>query len=80
MERKEVFEILNEIFSDVFDEEITLNEKTCADDIEEWDSLEHINLMAAIESEFRIKFSMKEVNSFKNVGDMVGAIMKRSKS
>lgn len=80
MERKDVYKRLNEIFSDVFDEEITLNEKTCSDDIEEWDSLEHINLMVAIESEFRIKFSMKEVNSFKNVGEMVDVILKRSKA
>lgn len=75
MERKEVFERLNEIFSDVFDDEITLSDQTSADDIEEWDSLEHINLMVAIESEFQIKFSMKEVNGFKNVGDMVDAIL-----
>ena len=80
MERKEVFERLNEIFSDVFDDEITLSEQTCADDIEEWDSLEHINLMVVIESEFRIKFSMKEVNRFKNVGEMVDAILEHSNS
>ena len=75
MERKEVFERLNEVFSDVFDDEITLSDQTCADDIEEWDSLEHINLMVAIESEFHFKFSMKEVNGFKNVGEMVDAIL-----
>ena len=47
MSREEVFEKLNEVFRDVFDdEEITVSDATTADDIEEWDSLEHINLLA----------------------------------
>lgn len=47
MSREEVFEKLNEVFRDVFDdEEITVTDATTADDIEEWDSLEHINLLA----------------------------------
>ena len=45
MTREEIFEELNEVFSDVFDEEITVTETTTADDIEDWDSLEHINLI-----------------------------------
>ena len=53
MSREEVFEKLNEVFRDVFDdEEITVTDATTADDIEEWDSLEHINLLAAVEQEF----------------------------
>ena len=47
MTREEVFATLNEVFQDVFDDEsITVNEETTADDIEDWDSLEHINLIA----------------------------------
>ena len=76
MTREEVFEKLNEVFQDVFDdEEITVNDETTADDIEDWDSLEHINLIVAVEKKFNIKFNMGEVNKFKNVGEMVDAII-----
>ena len=76
MGREEVFEQLNEVFRDVFDDEsITIDENTTADDIEGWDSLEHINLIAAVETEFGVRFSMGQVVSMKNVGEMVDIIM-----
>lgn len=79
MTREEVFEKLNEVFQDVFDDEdIVVNDSTTADDIEDWDSLEHINLMVAVEKKFGIKFNMGEVNGFKNVGEMVDTIIKRA--
>ncbi len=78
MSKEEVYEKLNEIFRDNFDDEsITVNENTTADDIEDWDSLEHINLIASIESEFGMKFTMGEVVTMKNVGEMVGIILSR---
>ena len=78
MSRDEVFERLNEVFRDMFDDEsITVNDQTTADDIEDWDSLEHINLMAAVESEFGIKFSMGQVVTMKNVGEMVDIILQK---
>ncbi|MCR5292604.1 MAG: acyl carrier protein [Eubacterium sp.] len=78
MTREEVYERLNEVFRDVFDDEdITVNDATTADDIEDWDSLEHINLVVAVEKEFGIKFNMGEVNSFRNVGEMVDIILAR---
>jgi acyl carrier protein len=80
MSREEVYAELNEVFQDVFDdEEITVNDVTTANDIEDWDSLEHINLVVAVEKKFNIKFNMGEVNSFKNVGEMVDIIMTRIK-
>lgn len=70
-----VYARLNEVFRDVFDDEtIVVNENTTADDIEDWDSLEHINLVVAIENEFGIKFSMGETTSLKNVGEMASLI------
>ena len=76
MSREEIYEQLNEVFRDVFDDEdITVNDATTADDIEDWDSLEHINLIVAVEKKFNIKFNMGEVNKFKNVGEMVDAII-----
>lgn len=78
MTREEVYEKLNEVFQDVFDDdEIVVNDETTADDIEDWDSLEHINLVVEVENTFGIKFNMGEVNSFKNVGAMVDVILER---
>ena len=76
MSRDEVFVKLNEVFRDVFDDEsITVTETTTADDIEEWDSLEHINLLAAVEQEFGMKFNMGQVVSMKNVGEMADIVL-----
>lgn len=76
MDREEVFVRLNEVFRDVFDDEsITVTDATTADDIEDWDSLEHINLLAAVEQEFGMKFNMGQVVSMKNVGEMADIII-----
>ncbi len=78
MSREEVFKKLEKVFRDLFDDEtIKLSEETVSDDIEDWDSLEHINLLVAIEDEFNMKFNMNEVQSMKNVGEMVDIIMSR---
>ena len=76
MTREEVYETLNGVFQDVFDDEsITVNDETTSDDIEDWDSLEHINLIAAVEQEFGVKLNMGQVVSMKNVGEMVDIIL-----
>ena len=76
MERQEIFEKLNEIFCDVLDlDEVELTDESSADDIEEWDSLSHIQLIVAIEKAFKIKFTSKEIMSWKNVGEMVDCIL-----
>lgn len=79
MTREEAYVKLNEVFQDVFDDEdIVVCDTTTADDIEDWDSLEHINLMVAVEKMFQMKFSMPEVTGLKNVGEMVDLILERS--
>lgn len=76
----EIYERLNDIFRDVFDDDsLSVSPTTTAADIEDWDSLSHITLMAAVEDEFRMKFSMKEVVEMKNVGEMVTIIAARRK-
>ena len=76
MTREEVYETLNGVFQDVFDDEsIEVHDETTSDDIEDWDSLEHINLVAAVEQEFGVKFNMGQVVSMKNVGEMVDIIL-----
>lgn len=78
MTKEEIYAQLDEVFQDVFDdEEIHVNAETTANDIEDWDILEHINLVVAIEAKFGIKFNMNEVVSFKNVGEMVDVILQR---
>ena len=76
MTREEVFERLNKVFRDVFDDDdITVTETTTSADIDDWDSLEHINLVAAVEQEFGMKFTMGQVVTMKNVGEMVDIIL-----
>ena len=76
----EIYERLNDIFRDVFDDDsLSVTPATTAADIEDWDSLSHITLMAAVEDEFRMKFSMKEVVEMKNVGEMAQIVAARRK-
>ena len=75
MTREEVYERLNAVFADVFDdEELTVNDETTAADVEGWDSLMHITLIDAVEEEFDISFDMKTIVKLKNVGEMVDCI------
>ena len=75
MAREEIFERLNKVFRDVFDDEsITVGEKTTAKDIDDWDSLMHITLVSEVEDEFDIHFDMKDVTAMQNVGDMADKI------
>lgn len=76
MTRQEIFEKLNEVFSDVFDEEITVTEQTTSADIEDWDSLTHITLISEVEDVFGMKFAMKDVLGMQNVGEMADIIQK----
>lgn len=80
MDREKITEKLNEVFRDVFDnEDITVGDSTTADDIEEWDSLEHISLISAVEKTFKMRFTMKEVSGMKNVGEMINILCERAK-
>ena len=78
MKRDNIFKDLEEIFRTIFDDEtINLCNETTAADIEDWDSLEQINLIVAIEHKYNIKFNIADVGAMRNVGDMVDAILKR---
>ena len=66
------------IFRDVFDDDtLVIRDSSNASEISEWDSLMHINLIAAIEQEFDIKFSVSEVTNLKNVGEIIEAVAKK---
>ena len=60
------------IFRDVFEnDEIEISETTVAADIPEWDSLNHIYLVVAIERHFKVKFTTLQIQSWQCVGDII---------
>ncbi len=78
MTREEIMDKVNEIFRDVFDDDtLVITDSTNSDDIEDWDSLEHISLIISMEKEFGLKFDIKEVNKLENVGQMVDMIKEK---
>jgi len=80
MTKNEIFNELREIFRDIFDDELLeLENNTNSSDIEEWDSLNHINLVVSIEKEFNIRFALGELESLKDVGEMVTLIIEKTK-
>jgi len=69
---------VNEIFIDVLEnDDIKLERSTTAKDIDEWDSITHIQLIVAIEKKFKVRFNTTEINSWQNVGEMCDAVDKR---
>ena len=78
MTREEVFNRVQDIFRDIFDEDdMVINDKTNPDDVEDWDSLNQINLVSSIEKEFKIKFSIGELVALKDVGAMVDLMIEK---
>jgi acyl carrier protein len=78
MERADILNKLNEIFAEVLDnDEIKLTPETTAADVEDWDSLNHIQLVVAIEKQFKVRFNSGEVQSWKNVGEMIDSVQRK---
>lgn len=76
---EDVIKEFNVIFIDVLDDEdIVLNSTTTADDIEDWDSLTHIQLIVAIEKKFNLKFTASEIDTYANVGEMCEAVLDKT--
>ncbi len=78
MNRTELIQQVSEIFHDIFDDDdITVHNEMTAADIEDWDSLEQINILVAMERKFAIKFSVGEVEGLKDVGEMLDLIERK---
>lgn len=76
MSREEVYERLNKVFREVLDDDsVELRDETVADDVDGWDSFEHINLIVGVEEEFNFKIPMGKVVTMKNIGEMVDIIL-----
>ncbi len=75
MDRAKMMEEIQEIFRDNFDDDsIVLSDATNAADIEDWDSLEQINLLTAIEKKYTLKFQLNDVRNLQNVGDLLNLL------
>jgi len=78
MDKGEILKTVNDIFIDVLDDEnVVLTYETTANDVEEWDSLNHIQLVVAIEKQFGIRFTSQEIRSWNNIGELIGSISNR---
>ena len=74
MERNEILKKVNEVFIDVLEEEIIIKEEYSSYDVDGWDSLTHMAIITTIESEFDVKFKLKEINKLKNMGTLIELI------
>jgi len=78
MTREQIIQDLQEIFCDVFElDTITIDANTSALDIDEWDSLTHIQLVVSVEKKYKIRFNSAEIQTWENVGKMVDSIQQK---
>jgi acyl carrier protein len=71
---------LQEICREVFENpELVITASTTAEDVPHWDSLNHLNVVAAAEQRFGIRFRTSEVEGLKNVGDFVSLVAAKRK-
>lgn len=76
MNKDTVLCLTQKIFRDIFDDdELIIHEMMTANDINDWDSLNHINLISAVEKEFKVKFTLGELRSLKDVGALIDLVM-----
>ncbi|MFD7522222.1 acyl carrier protein [Paenibacillus chitinolyticus] len=77
MNKEKVLEAVTEILADILDDEsIVVTYSTIASDVENWDSLAHLQIITTIESKFNIRFSLGEINNFADVGELCDSIVK----
>ncbi|MDO9256707.1 MAG: acyl carrier protein [Bacteroidales bacterium] len=78
MERTEITNVLTAIFRKILAKDtLILSDNLTANDVENWDSLTHMLLISEIETEFSIKFKLKDLNKMRNVGDMIETIISK---
>ncbi len=78
MTREEILKNIETTIREIFDDEtLQISEDTKSDDVEGWDSLEHINIVGAIEKQFKIKFDISEIIKLTNIGAFVNVIDKK---
>lgn len=79
MTRDQVIARTQEIFRDIFnDDTLILHDQLSASNLDNWDSLSHVNLLSAIQQEFKIKFELGELHKLKNAGAIIDIIVKKA--
>jgi acyl carrier protein len=72
----EVLKALEPIFRDVFEEpDLVVTRELNANDVENWDSLNHIALIVEIEMLTNISFSIDQLLDMSNVGDFADMLV-----
>lgn len=75
---EQIVESLTEIFHTVFnDDSIEVKNELTAKDVKNWDSMNHVNLIIAVETEFGIRFSNDEISDLQNVGELIQLIQNK---
>lgn len=78
MQREQIVSRMVSLMEDAFDEEeLKYSDALTADDIEEWDSLSNVRFVVSVERAFGVRFSVAEIEGFKNVGELVDKIVEK---
>ena len=78
MSNDEVMTKLTGVFRTVFgDDQLNLSRATTAQDVDGWDSLMHINLIVAVEREFKVRFTTREITGLKDIGEFMDVIARK---
>ena len=73
--RARILDELTQLFRDIFvDDELALTPQTMAADVPAWDSIKHIEIIIATEAKYGLRFSSREVEGLRSVGDLVAII------
>ncbi|CAN5286518.1 acyl carrier protein [soil metagenome] len=79
MNEEKIMQDINDIFHDILENDnLVVTRETSGNNVAEWDSLTHIQLVVAIEKHFKIRFTSSEINKFENVGEMADAILQKT--
>ena len=74
--KEKILSEVNIIFREVLEnDKLVIKEETTGDEVEEWDSLTHLQIVIAIEKHFKIRFTASEIINFNNVGEMCDGIL-----
>ena len=79
MTHSEILKTVTDILREVLElPNLTVTETTSATEVDEWDSMTHIQIIAAIEGKYKVRFALGELQALKNVGDMIELIQKKT--
>jgi acyl carrier protein len=78
MNKDEILERVGDVIRDALDQpDLEVTTETTADTVDGWDSFNHLNIVAAVEAQFRIKINTAEIEEFKNVGDLIELVERK---